>query len=42
MYAPMAFVERSKVDSFRGNIFGFPNAKGVKDQNLGLLDQRLA
>lgn len=28
--------------NYRLNIFGFPNAKGLKDQNLGLLDQRLA
>ncbi|ORY61766.1 acetylcholinesterase [Pseudomassariella vexata] len=30
--------------NFRGNIFGFPNAAGLNDteQNLGLLDQRLA
>lgn len=26
---------------YRLNIFGFPNAVGLKDQNLGLLDQRL-
>jgi carboxylesterase type B len=28
--------------SYRLNVFGFPNAKGLADQNLGLLDQRLA
>jgi len=28
--------------SYRVNVFGFPNAKGLADQNLGLLDQRLA
>lgn len=28
--------------SFRGNIFGFPNARGATHQNLGILDQRLA
>jgi cholinesterase len=28
--------------SYRVNIFGFPGAPGVADQNLGLLDQRLA
>ncbi|KAL9077265.1 MAG: hypothetical protein Q9157_003456 [Trypethelium eluteriae] len=44
---PTQWVERTKdlvvvVPNFRGNIFGFPNARGVKDQNLGLLDQRLA
>ncbi|KAJ7927057.1 Alpha/Beta hydrolase protein [Mycena leptocephala] len=28
--------------NFRSNIFGFPNAAGLADQNLGLLDQRVA
>lgn len=28
--------------SYRINIFGFPGAPGVPDQNVGLLDQRLA
>ncbi|CAK3971141.1 related to triacylglycerol lipase V precursor [Lecanosticta acicola] len=28
--------------NYRLNIFGFPGALGLKDQNLGLLDQRLA
>ncbi|KAJ7123382.1 Alpha/Beta hydrolase protein, partial [Mycena epipterygia] len=28
--------------NFRSNIFGFPNAAGLRDQNLGLLDQRAA
>jgi hypothetical protein len=28
-------------DSYRVNIFGFPGAPGLSDQNLGLLDQRL-
>ena len=28
--------------SYRVNLFGFPNAPGLTDQNLGLLDQRLA
>lgn len=28
--------------NFRSNIFGFPNAAGLFEQNLGLLDQRLA
>lgn len=27
--------------NFRSNIFGFPNAAGLAEQNLGLLDQRL-
>lgn len=31
-----------KFASYRVNIFGFPNAAGLEDQNLGLLDQRLA
>lgn len=28
--------------NYRINIFGFPNAPGLKDQNVALLDQRLA
>ena len=28
--------------SYRVNIFGFPNAAGLDDQNLGILDQRAA
>ena len=28
--------------SYRLNIFGFPNAAGLDDQNLGVLDQRMA
>ncbi|KAJ7108005.1 Alpha/Beta hydrolase protein [Mycena crocata] len=28
--------------NFRSNIFGFPNAAGLDEQNLGLLDQRAA
>jgi carboxylesterase type B len=28
--------------NFRSNIFGFPNAAGLTEQNLGLLDQRMA
>lgn len=28
--------------SYRVNIFGFPNAKGLENQNVGFLDQRLA
>ena len=44
---PAQWVERSSdhlVVSFnyRLNIFGFPNAAGLEQQNLGLLDQRLA
>ncbi|KAK4987195.1 hypothetical protein LTR50_004796 [Elasticomyces elasticus] len=43
---PAQWVERTQdhvVVSFnyRVNLFGFPNAKGLSDQNLGLLDQRL-
>ncbi|KAK4991545.1 hypothetical protein LTR50_001739 [Elasticomyces elasticus] len=30
------------VINYRVNIFGFPNARGLKDRNVGLLDQRLA
>jgi carboxylesterase type B len=30
------------IHSYRVNVFGFPNAKGLNDQNLGLLDQRKA
>ncbi|KAL1303782.1 hypothetical protein AAFC00_007119 [Neodothiora populina] len=44
---PSQWVERSRdhiVVSFnyRLNIFGFPNAAGLDDKNVGLLDQRLA
>lgn len=28
--------------SYRVGIFGFPNAKGLKDGPLGILDQRMA
>ncbi|PYH48725.1 carboxylesterase [Aspergillus saccharolyticus JOP 1030-1] len=28
--------------NYRVNVFGFPNAEGLEDQNAGLLDQRLA
>ncbi|RAO67053.1 uncharacterized protein BHQ10_003065 [Talaromyces amestolkiae] len=28
--------------NYRVNVFGFPNAKGLTDQNVGFLDQRLA
>lgn len=46
-YNPESWVERTQghivvTVNFRSNIFGFPNAKGLADQNLGLLDQRLA
>lgn len=44
---PTQWVERSKdhlvvVFNYRLNIFGFPNAAGLDQQNFGLLDQRLA
>ncbi|KAJ9635538.1 hypothetical protein H2199_008541 [Coniosporium tulheliwenetii] len=44
---PAQWVQRSQnliVVSFnyRLNVFGFPNAAGLSEQNLGLLDQRLA
>jgi cholinesterase len=43
-YVPMWFLGGNKTDinSYRLNILGFPNAPGLADQNLGLLDQRLA
>lgn len=28
--------------SYRVNLFGFPNAPGLSEQNVGLLDQRAA
>ncbi|KAE8368464.1 chlorogenic acid esterase precursor [Aspergillus caelatus] len=44
---PDQWVQRTQshiviVMNYRVNIFGFPNAAGLEDQNLGLLDQRLA
>lgn len=44
---PTSWVERTKSHivvsvNYRINIFGFPNARGLDDQNLGILDQRLA
>lgn len=44
---PQNWVERTQehivvVLNYRLNIFGFPNAAGLDDQNLGILDQRLA
>lgn len=46
-YQSTGWVERSQshivvVINYRLNIFGFPNAQGLKDQNLGILDQRAA
>lgn len=29
-------------DSYRLNIFGFPTAAGLSEQNFGLMDQRFA
>jgi len=44
---PTRWVSRSQEHivitiNYRMNIMGFPNAAGVEDQNLGLLDQRVA
>ena len=44
---PTDWVQRSQSHivvtiNYRLNVFGFPNARALKDQNLGLLDQRLA
>lgn len=44
---PTSWVERSKSHivvaiNYRLNIFGFPNARGLTEQNLGILDQRAA
>ncbi|KAH9897497.1 fatty acyl-CoA hydrolase [Xylariomycetidae sp. FL2044] len=44
---PMDWVERSQSHivvtiNYRVNIFGFPNARGLAEQNLGILDQRMA
>lgn len=44
---PPAWVERSQrhivvTINYRVNIFGFPNAAALEEQNLGILDQRLA
>jgi acetylcholinesterase len=46
-YNPQSWVERTMghivvTVNFRSNIFGFPNTPGVANQNLGLLDQRMA
>ena len=44
MYKPDQSVNFIVLDtsSYRINIFGFPNAPGLPDQNIGLLDQRAA
>ncbi|KAI0378283.1 alpha/beta-hydrolase [Hypomontagnella monticulosa] len=44
---PHKWVQRSQghivvMINYRLNIFGFPNAKGLKEKNFGILDQRLA
>ncbi|KAF2759529.1 alpha/beta-hydrolase [Pseudovirgaria hyperparasitica] len=45
---PHHWVERTgahivvTIKCYRLNIFGFPNAAGLDDQNLGILDQRMA
>jgi acetylcholinesterase len=46
-YNPQSWVQRTQEHivmtvNFRSNIFGFPNAAGLTEQNLGLLDQRMA
>ncbi|KAJ6541444.1 Alpha/Beta hydrolase protein [Mycena capillaripes] len=44
---PTSWVERTQEHivvtiNYRLNIFGFPNARGLAEQNLGILDQRMA
>ncbi|KAK3216501.1 hypothetical protein GRF29_8g3415928 [Pseudopithomyces chartarum] len=46
-YDPAAWIERSQSHivvtiNYRLNIFAFPNAPGLEEQNLGILDQRMA
>lgn len=46
-FDPQSWLERTQEHivitvNFRSNIFGFPMAPGLDEQNLGLLDQRLA
>ncbi|PVI04941.1 alpha/beta-hydrolase [Periconia macrospinosa] len=46
-YDAASWVEKSQSHivvsvNYRVNIFGFPNAKDLTDQNVGLLDQRMA
>ena len=46
-YDPAGWIERSQSHivvtlNYRLNIFGFPNAPGLEEQNLGILDQRMA
>jgi acetylcholinesterase len=45
-FNPQSWIERTQEHivvavNFRSNIFGFPNADGLDEQNLGLLDQRM-
>lgn len=45
-YNPQSWVQRTQEHivvtvNFRSNIFGYPNAAGLTEQNLGLLDQRM-
>ncbi|PWY69059.1 alpha/beta-hydrolase [Aspergillus heteromorphus CBS 117.55] len=44
---PTSWVERTQEHivvtiNYRVNIFGWPNARGLQDQNLGIMDQRAA
>ncbi|KAJ7211115.1 Alpha/Beta hydrolase protein [Mycena rebaudengoi] len=44
---PTSWVERTQEHivvtiNYRLNVFGFPNARGLTDQNLGIMDQRIA
>ncbi|KAI1817719.1 carboxylesterase [Poronia punctata] len=46
-YNPAGWVNRTQKHimvavNYRVNIFGFPNAAGLQEQNVGILDQRLA
>jgi acetylcholinesterase len=46
-YNPTSWIERSQSHivitvNYRVNIFGFPNAPGLAEQNIGILDQRMA
>ncbi|KAL2067509.1 hypothetical protein VTL71DRAFT_1934 [Oculimacula yallundae] len=46
-FNPQSWVQRSQEHivvtvNFRSNIFGFPNSRDLRNQNLGLMDQRMA
>lgn len=46
-FNPESWIQRTQdhivvTVNFRSNIFGFPNADGLTEQNLGLMDQRTA